>query len=220
MLGAMTPATSAKPLPAVNIVDGRTARAARTNDAVVDAWLSLIEAGDLRPGARQIAERAGVSLRSVFHHFEDLETLYATAAERQLRRFFAGPPLSAEGSLTERVERFAAARSRQLEAVTPMRRAAVLNEPFSPPLAARLRSARERARDEVERMFRMELSALKPVARRDVLAALAAAAEWSMWEALRVHQGLSVAQSRAVMTRTIAALLAGLSTKDTKGRSA
>ena len=106
MLGAMTPAASVKSLPAVDVVDGRTARAARTNDAVVDAWLSLIEEGDLRPGARRIAERAGVSLRSVFHHFEDLETLYATAAERQLRRFFSGPPLSAEGSLAERIERF------------------------------------------------------------------------------------------------------------------
>jgi TetR/AcrR family transcriptional regulator of autoinduction and epiphytic fitness len=207
MLGAMTPATSAKPLPSVNTVDGRTARAARTNDAVVDAWLSLIESGDLRPGARQIAERAGVSLRSVFHHFEDLETLYATAAERQLRRFFSGPPLSADGSLTERVERFVLARSRQLEAVTPMRRAAVLNEPFSPPLAARLKWARERARNEVERMFRVELSALRPTARREVLAALAVAAEWSMWEALRVHQELSVPQAQRVMKRTIAALL-------------
>ncbi len=219
MLGAMTPATSAKQLLTTDTVDGRTARATRTNDAVVDAWLSLIEAGDLRPGARRIAERAGVSLRSVFHHFEDLETLYATAAERQLRRL-SGSPLSTDGSMVERIERFAEERSRRLEAVTPVRRAAVLNEPFSPALAGRLRWSRERARDEVERMFQVELSALKPAARREVLAALAAAAEWSMWEALRVHQGLSVPQAQRVMKRMIAALLAGLSTKDTKGRSA
>jgi AcrR family transcriptional regulator len=207
MLGAMTPATSLKPITAASVVDGRTARGARTNDAVVDAWLRLIEEGDLRPGARRIAERAGVSLRSVFHHFEDLETLYATAAERQLRLFFSTGRLASDGSLAVRTDRFVAARSRQMEAITPVRRAAVLNEPFAPALAARLRWSRERGRAEIERMFHEELAALKPAARREALAALAAAAEWSTWEALRAHQELSIAQAQRVMKRTIAALL-------------
>ncbi|MEK7692733.1 MAG: TetR family transcriptional regulator [Chloroflexota bacterium] len=183
------------------------ARAARTNDAVVEAFLSLIEEGDLRPGAQRIAERAGVSLRSVFHHFQDLETLFAAAAERQMRRVAAPAPLPAGGPLADRIAAFVAARSRMLEAITPVRRAAVLNEPFSPTLAARLRWARDLAREEAARVFHVELRARKPSDRRDLLAALAVAAEWSTWEALRAHQGLTVAQARRVMARAIRALL-------------
>ncbi len=211
MLVAMTVAIARRQLSQSDPTDGRTARAARTNEAVVDALLSLIEEGDLRPAAQRIADRAGVSLRSVFHHFNDLETLYATVAERQLRRFFLPTPSPnpSAGALTERVDAFIDARSRLLEAIAPVRRAAVLNEPFSPTLAARLTWARNVARDEVARTFDAELRALKPAPRREVLAALAAASEWSTWEALRAHQGLSVAAARRVMSRTVAALLRG-----------
>src|ERR1044072_5768679 len=62
--------------------DGRSARAARTRDAVVEALLSLLDEGNLRPTARQVAERAGVSLRSVYVHFDDLEDLFTAAAHR------------------------------------------------------------------------------------------------------------------------------------------
>src|ERR1043165_6133853 len=65
-------------------VDGRTARAQRTRAAVVDALLQLINEGDLRPTAPRIAERAKVSLRSVFQHFTDLEALYAAATTREI----------------------------------------------------------------------------------------------------------------------------------------
>lgn len=203
----MTAATTSTPLAGSRVVDGRTARAARTSDAVVDAWLSLIEEGDLRPGARRIADRAGVSLRSVFHHFDDLETLYATAAERQLRRLSMPALMDTGGTLDGRIGAFLAARCRVLESITPVRRAAVLNEPFSPALAARLRWARDMARDEIARVFQVELSARKPADRRELLAALAAATEWSAWEALRTHQGLSAAGAARVMRRTVGALL-------------
>src|SRR5690242_3251648 len=89
--------------------DGRTARTERTNGAVVEAYLSLIEEGDLRPSANRIADRAGVSLRTVFHHFEDMEKLFATLAERQLQRH-AHDRLPDTGPLADRIEAFVAAR--------------------------------------------------------------------------------------------------------------
>jgi AcrR family transcriptional regulator len=203
----MVAGSASRQVRADRVVDGRAARAARTSNAVVEAWLNLIEEGDLRPGAARIAERAGVSVRSVFHHFEDLETLYATAAERQLRRVADLAPPPVDGSLSERITGFVDARSHMLEAIGPVRRAAVLNEPFSPALATRLQWARARARDEVARSFDAELSLRKAADRRELLAAMTAASEWSTWEALRAHQGLSVAQARGAMKRTIAALL-------------
>src|SRR5258705_1088414 len=66
--------------------DGRTARALRTREAIVDASIALVDEGDLRPTAPRIAERAQVSVRSVFQHFDDLESLYAAVADRLIER--------------------------------------------------------------------------------------------------------------------------------------
>ena len=69
----------------VENLDGRRARAERNRDAVVEAILELLREGVDQPSANEIAERSGVSVRSVFRHFEDLETLYAAAIDAQLR---------------------------------------------------------------------------------------------------------------------------------------
>jgi len=189
-------------------VDGRSARSERTQAAVVDALLALTDEGDLRPTAARVALRAGVSLRSVFQHFQDMDLLYAIASERQYQRLSSllEPP-SAGGEPGARIEVFVAQRTRLLEAVTPVRRAAVLSEPFSEVVAARLRATRLLAQREVERSFAPELRSLAVGERREVLAALTMATAWPAWESLRAHQGLGARQARAVITRTLRALL-------------
>ena len=47
---------------------------------------ALLEQGDLRPTAPRVAEAAVVSVRSIFQHFDDLETLHAAVAERLVER--------------------------------------------------------------------------------------------------------------------------------------
>jgi AcrR family transcriptional regulator len=189
-------------------VDGRTARAARTHDAVVDALLALIGEGNLRPTARQVSERAGVSLRSVFQHFDDLESLFAAAAHRQISRVMAIEVRVTEtGPLPDRVGAFTDSRSRLLEAITPVRRAALLQEPFSAEIANRLSWARQWNLDELQRVFAPELAAFNEADRQEVVAALHAATEWYSWETLRAHNGLSAEMASRVMSRTIRALL-------------
>ncbi len=192
----------------VGRTDGRSARSERTQAAVVDALLALTDEGDLRPTAARIALRAGVSLRTVFQHFQDMDLLYAIAAERQYQRMsslLAPPP--AEGSLDARIEAFVAHRARLLEAITPVRRAALLSEPFSDVLATRLQATRLRAQRDVERAFATELRALAAGDRREVVAALTLATAWPAWESLRAHQRLGVRQARGVMARMLRALL-------------
>jgi AcrR family transcriptional regulator len=188
--------------------DGRSARGTRTRDAVVDAFLELIDGGNLRPTARQVSERAGVSLRSVFQHFADLESLFATAADKQIERLL---PLATrvppETPLDDRISRFVEARARLFEAITPVRRAALLAEPFSGEIAGRLQWSRDSNRKEVERTFAAELSGLPAKERRDTVAALHAASEWYTWETLRAHDGLTETDARRVMSRMISALL-------------
>lgn len=189
--------------------DGRTLRSLRTRTAVVDALLELIDEGDLRPPAPRIAERAGVSLRSVFQHFRDLDALFAIAADRQLERIVAlARPLPTEGPLDRRLDAFVDQRARIFEAMTPVRRASLVQEPFSPQAV----EARDRilalARAELERSFAQEVAAAtSPADRRELLHALDAASSWQVWESLRNHQGLDERAARKVLHRLLSSLL-------------
>jgi AcrR family transcriptional regulator len=189
-------------------IDGRTARAARTRDAVVDALLSLLSEGSLRPTGARIAERAGVSLRSVFQHFDDLEALFAAVAARQAGRIDSmRAPVPSTGPVDARVRAVVDQRALVYEFIAPVRRAAILQEPFSPTLQ-RGRDRLDRAgASELSTVFSRELDALDRTSRRDVTAALWAATSWESWEHLRTHQQLGVVGAKRAMARTITALL-------------
>ncbi len=196
-------------MPQLAALDGRLARSARTRHAVVDALLDLLGEGDLRPTAARIAERAGVSLRLVFHHFDDLEAIYSELADRQAERVKPlTVPISVARPLARRIEDFSAQRSRLLETLSPVRRAAVLMEPFRPALAKRLKQARDLTRAATIAAFAPELSKLDADEKRATIAALDVATSWVAWEQMRRHQGLSETDARGVMATTIGALLA------------
>jgi AcrR family transcriptional regulator len=58
------------------IIDGRLHRSMTTRRKIVTALETLIRAGTLSPTAEQVAVQAQVGLRTVFRHFDDMETLY------------------------------------------------------------------------------------------------------------------------------------------------
>lgn len=189
-------------------VDGRNARAERTRAAVATALLALLQNGHLRPTAAEIAERAGVSLRSVFQHFDDMESLYAAVAEAQMKRLSRLiSQVTGVGSLADRIRAFVERRAELLETITPVRRAALLQEPFSRELARRLRWAHDIARDEIERTFAPELAVVPAGDGNDTVFALDVATNWSAWDTFRRLNGLTIEESKRVMQRTITALL-------------
>ena len=55
--------------------DGRVRRGERSRDQIVGALLELVQEGFLRPAAEQVARRARVGTRTVFRHFEDMDSL-------------------------------------------------------------------------------------------------------------------------------------------------
>lgn len=189
-------------------VDGRIARSERSRARVADAMITLYERGDLRPTAARIAEVAGVSLRLVHHHFKDRDALFEAAADRQNEgtwRLVRAVPTT--GPFRTRLRAFCSERARLLETITPVRRAAVVEAPFSRAVAGRLRVFRKLKREQVTRVFATELAAV-PSRRRDAIAAAACtAASWSAWEDMRAFQGLDVETARAALQRTLAALL-------------
>ncbi|HEY4375946.1 MAG TPA: hypothetical protein VGM93_02265, partial [Acidimicrobiales bacterium] len=122
--------------------DGRRARPERGRRAVVDAMLELLDEGMIDPGAQPIAERAGVSVRSVFRYFEDLDALAAAAVERQIERVgHLYEPPARDGSQVERVEAIVAQRRRLYEAIAPVRRHAMHRGYTQPSIRAGLEQA-------------------------------------------------------------------------------
>jgi len=121
--------------------DGREARAERTKKAVADALIDLIEDGELRPTSKAIAERAGVSERTIFQHFPDLETLFSVASRRLGERLVRKLEyMSTEGPFEARINNYLDELVYLNESMTPVRRASRLHEPFSPLLENSLHS--------------------------------------------------------------------------------
>lgn len=190
-------------------IDGRTLRSMRTREAIVDATIALLEQGDLRPTAPRVAERARVSVRSIFQHFEDLERLHAAVAERLVERVAVlVVPIPPSLPLGDRIERFVRQRSELLEAVTPIRRAADVHGPFSREITSRLRDGHAFLREEVASTFGPELDRASATDREVMLDALDAALSWPTWEGLRRGQGRDMDHSRQVLMRMASAVLA------------
>ena len=192
--------------------DGRRARRDRSRDLAIDALLDLLGEGVLRPTAQQVAERSGVSLRSIFRIFDDVETLHTEAAARQLERnrhLFVD--VVAGGSVAERVDIVLDLHLRLYESVAPVRRAALRGAPESAALRRQLGASRSWVRKEIERVFGSELArcdAAAGVAEGTTLAALDLAFSFEAWDQLTTAQALSRAEVRAVLVRAITALLA------------
>lgn len=207
---AVTSSASAYEYPTpVPPLDGRSARALRTREAIVDACIGLVEEGELRPTAPRVAERAGVSVRSVFQHFDDLPSLHIAVTERIVERLAALlHPVDPALPLPDKIVAFVRHRGALLEAVTPFRRAANVHGPFAPEIQHALRAGTDYLRDEVAQGFRPEIDRAPAAERRELLESLALTLSWPSWDALRTDGGCSVAEAAAITRRILRAVIA------------
>jgi AcrR family transcriptional regulator len=183
--------------------DGRRLRAVRSRDRIVDAILALVGDGEMNPSAVQIAERAGVGIRSVFRHFEDMDTLYGEMRARmeaellpQVLAPFAARDL--RGRLGELLERRASIFERLL-----LYRIAGAARRFQ---SEYLRCAQDKTRagesEAVRRLLPRSILA-DPV----LAAAIDHAASFETWRSLRVELGLSRKRAAEAVSRMVYALL-------------
>jgi TetR/AcrR family transcriptional regulator, regulator of autoinduction and epiphytic fitness len=191
---------------ASNRVDGRSARSERTRRAIVAAHLALIDEGDLKPTGERIADRAGVSLRTLWTNFKDMETLFAATGELvKERQDTMYRRIELDLPLAERVERFCAQRVEVLEMLAPTARASALREPFSAQLRFNRVGNIARARRQVEEVFEEELASVRH--REQLVTALTVASTWSAWSMMRDTLGMPIDDARDVMCHTVTALL-------------
>jgi AcrR family transcriptional regulator len=185
--------------------DGRRQRSETSRRRIVQAMLELIGAGDISPSAESVAARAGLGLRTVFRHFENMDALYQeinAAMTEELRPVMDAPFRSADwrGRLHEMVER----RVRIFERIMPFKIAANVHRHQSPFLA--------RKGDEMNRDQRAALAAITPDDKRadePLFEALDLLLSFDTWRRLRKDQKLPVARARRTLDLLLAALLRG-----------
>ncbi|HEV7525601.1 MAG TPA: TetR/AcrR family transcriptional regulator, partial [Acidimicrobiia bacterium] len=162
--------------------DGRSARSTKTRNAIADALLDLLAAGELRPTAREIAAGASVSVRSVYVHFDDLEDLFCVAAQRHFTRIAPMlAPAPATGAVAERAHALVLQRTRLYAQTGAIGRATRLHAELSPTLARIVREAHALSRADLERMFAPELHDLSKTRRAHLVAVLDVLAGPEAW---------------------------------------
>jgi AcrR family transcriptional regulator len=184
--------------------DGRLVRSERSREAIVDAMLALVGEGDPSPTADRIAERARVGIRTVFRHFRDMEGLFTamdSRIEAAVAPGFAAPSDTSAGR-DERARELVERRCRLYEAIAPYKRAGALRRPTSPFLRGRHATLVRRLRADLRRSL-PELDA----APAELAEALELVTSFEAWDQLRSDQRLGAARARAVMERSVLALL-------------
>lgn len=184
--------------------DGRRQRSERSRAQIIEAMFSLIRDGEMSPSAARVAERAEVGLRTVFRHFEDMDSLYVEMAERISAEVM--PKILAPFEARDWRERFFEHIARRIEIyeyIMPVR------------VSANLRRFQSRFLMEEYRrnllIERSSLQALLPAAYNNdpvLFAAIETSASFQTWRRLRQDTDLSPEEAGAVFRLMLERLLA------------
>ena len=187
--------------------DGRNRRAAETRRKIIEAAKIMIAETSVAPTVVGVARRADVSVRSVFQHFHDVESLFVTVMD-SIRADLVVPEMpSASRPLSARIESIVAAFAELFDKVVPLRVAAGQFVDH-PALLERSQTARNELREATFEVFAPEFATLSEQAREQLADAIGAALSLDAWIVLRRRDGLSLERATAVWRLTLTALLA------------
>lgn len=184
--------------------DGRTLRSSRTRVAIVSAHRQLLLRGELSPTTGRIAEAAGISPRTLFLHFNDLESLFAATADSVIEDVLARTR-AVDPSLpfSERVDAFLANRLDLYEFLEPFVLALQIREARSPALRERRSALMTASRTEIALTFTGEVSGCE-----DALLSLETCVSWPSWFHLHEELGLPRTKVLRVLRRSVVRLAA------------
>lgn len=192
------------------IEDGRRARRARNRDAVIEALFDLLSEDQGMPGIETIAERAGVSISSIFRYFDGLEDLKHETIQRYFIRYadlFPIPTIGV-GSLDERTQRFVNARTRLYDAIAPIGRLARARAYDQPVIAEPLERARALFTDQTREQFATEISKLASEDAEQLVALIDSVTSFESWDLQTGHHKHSNQQVHAAWVFALTRLLA------------
>jgi AcrR family transcriptional regulator len=189
--------------------DGRQLRRQRNRETVVDALLGLFHDGNLRPSTEEIASRSGLSPRSLFRYFDDVDDLTRTAISRIEGRAVTLVPIAAVPADDPMIKAVALVdqRFRLFDAVGNVAAVSRLRSPFQPILATRLKENRLFLRRQIEILFAPELDGMDPTRAAQALAMVDVACSFESYNLLLKDQELPGPEAKATMARAVGALV-------------
>lgn len=195
--------TAAAPSAPPDTPDGRRRRGLDNRARIVAAMVEMVRADEIAPSAERVAARADVGLRTVFRHFQDMDSLYremAMVIEREIRAIVDQPLEAAAGA--DRVVELIARRGRAFEIMSPFRRASEAFRHRSKFLGTDYARLVTKLREILERELPPEL-----VADPMKLEAMDLLMSYEAWARLRRDQRLSEEDARTVLETAARALL-------------
>ncbi len=194
------------PAPFASRPDGRRERSRSSRSKIIDAYMQLVEAGEYAPTAARVAEAAGVGLRSVFRHFDDMENLYREACERLVAWIMPILHEDLNGATwKERLASLADRRTRILTMVMPYRIFGTLKLNDSPQISAYHKGLYDLESANIEAEVPEAVKA-DPI----TLASIKAVLSFDAWRYLRQELNLSAEDVTLVVKRNLAATLRDL----------
>jgi TetR/AcrR family transcriptional regulator of autoinduction and epiphytic fitness len=186
-------------------VDGRRLRRQNNREAVIDALIALLEEGDYSPSTNDVAERAGISARSLFRYFDDVDDLLRAAIQRQLAT--AQPVLdlgvTADAPVAMKIRRLVERRVAMHEALTPTARASRIAAHRSSVITRQLRAGRRFLGNQIRQLFPEELDG----ERADLLPAIDALLSYETHDLLRGTHGMSRERTQAALMTALTVLI-------------
>jgi len=199
----MPSADEAKVLP----IDGRHRRRVENSDAAVRAMIELFEETGMLPTVAEVAERAGISPRSVFRYFDDVDALTRAAIDTRFREAAAYAILpSIPEDLDERIDLLTRSRADLFAFVGPTARLVRSRLGDNPILAETTALSRSLLRRQLRLVFGTELAGLGDRG-EVVLDLLDVVFSLESWSLLVEQLGQSVEEARATLAAGARALV-------------
>ena len=189
------------------VSDGRNRRAAETRRKIIEAAKAMISETSAAPTVVGVARRADVSVRSVFQHFGDVESLFVTVVDSLREELSVPARTPSDKPLSIRIASVVDNLGHLFDKILPLRVAAgqfVAN----PALTERGLASRLELRQATHQVFAQEFATLSPEAQEELADAIGSALSLDAWIVLRRQDGLSFERTTAAWRLTLSALLA------------
>jgi AcrR family transcriptional regulator len=185
--------------------DGRSLRRERNRQDIVDALLGLIENGETEISAALIASKAGLSERSIFRYFDDVNDLYRSVCDLAFSKEieYALIDDAGVGSLDTKIENFVNQRVRiytMNEKIAPAARSFAFKNPI---IKNQLVVGRKLLRTQIIKHFAEELSVFDKQQQQVAVAIIDSLTTFEYYDMMRSDQKMSVQAIKSVLAESI-----------------
>lgn len=184
-----------------NEADGRRLRSRASRQRIVEAMVELVREGQMSPSAETVARRANVGARTVFRHFNDMESLLAEISstirsETAQMRTHSVVGDTPEEKLANHIDW----RTRLFEKVMPFKKCEQTNRHRSQTLQRQHQTMVRQLREALNETFDGTLD-------RQTFEAMDLLLSFESWRRMREDQALSMDEARAIWHATALKLL-------------